>query len=122
MFISLLPVLVANGISSIWYFEREIPNALAIYNAIAGLHLFTNPVTNALIILYQNKKSREWLAKYFNTYFKIKDGEEENNDIVAMRNIEMNRELKFMKKMIRITAVDKIKNINGSMQLVIHMA
>ena len=86
-FVSFLPIILGMAAGSVLYLNGiPKPRALSIYSSVAYLIFSSNSVTNALIVLYRNKKSRQWLKGL--VFFKCwRSHEDENNTSVVLSNI-----------------------------------
>ncbi len=84
---SWLPILVEYYIVTVSYlFTKQClqSKAMAIYNAAALFLFYTNSAVNALIVIWRNTKSREWIAKRFLMCF------DKRNEAVAPNSLAMN--------------------------------
>ncbi len=96
MLVSFLPICITNATAAVLIYKA--PNVLNTFSffcfvAASQLFLYSNSFTNALIILYHNKKSKEWLRnKVFGFCCKENNDAEHQNGAVVICKMGTSRE------------------------------
>ena len=85
--VSTLPVIITSLTISLAYFTGSGPSSSVVVESylLAPFLVYTNAVTNAMIIFYRNKKSWDWLKNRFSRFCCCKQrGQEEQPDSIAV--------------------------------------
>ncbi len=84
-----IPVLILNILKTFAIIGKSSffsKNAYFFFEKIASLFFYSSATSNAFIIFYRNKKSRDWLIKCFTSH-RRQQREETQNSPVVIRNI-----------------------------------